>query len=389
MKKFSQFISEAKSTLTSQRASKMGLQGDGHGGWYNASGEFVAKTVGGDLKFYNKGQKPGRDVPQKPQPKVQVSANPKASELSRNAKDKTTAELTVVFGKFNPPTKWHDQLLRNIKSIAKGSDLKIYPSRSKDKDKNPIPPDTKVEIMKVIFPEFEDNIINDHKMASIVDVLQGAQTDGYKKVTIAVDSNRLAEFRSIAVKYNGQLYNFDEIDVVSGGERRSELDSSEKMRTFAANNNYTGFKEGLPGRVKDEDARALFQMVRRGMGIKATRKEELEMWKIAPKLDYVNLRENYVNHKIFKLGDIVENINTGMIGKIIRRGTNYLICLSEDNIMFKSWITDVSEKTNFTNVSGVPADQREVGTDEYRKYTMRMTGLKKIRNFINKYKTKK
>jgi hypothetical protein len=389
MKKFSQFISEAKSTLTSQRASKMGLQGDGHGGWYNASGEFVAKTVGGDLKFFNKGQKPGRDVPQKPQPKPQVSANPKSSQLSRNAKDQTSTQLTVVFGKFNPPTKWHEQLLRNIKSIAKGSDLKIYPSRSKDKDKNPIPPDTKVEIMKVIFPEFEDNIINDHKMVSIVDVLQAAQTDGYKKVTIAVDSNRLAEFRSIAVKYNGQLYNFDDIEVVSGGERGSELESSEKMRSFAANNNYTSFRSGLPSRVKDEDAKALFQMVRSGMGVKGTRKEDLEMWKIAPKLDYVNLRENYISHKIFKLGDIVENINTGMSGKIIRRGTNYLICLSEDNIMFKSWITDVTEKANFTNVSGVPADQREVGTDEYRKYTMKMSGLKKIRNFINKYKTKK
>lgn len=389
MKKFSQFITEAKNTLTSQRASKMGLQGDGHGGWYNASGEFVAKTVGGTLKFYNKGQKPGRDTPQaSQQPKAQPTPKPQAT-LKRNEGENNTEELVVVFGKFNPPTKFHEQLLRNAKAIAKGSDLKIYPSRSKDKEKNPLPPDTKAELMKIMFPEFEDNIINDHKMVSIVDVLQAAQTDGYKRITIAVDSNRLAEFRSVALKYNNQLYNFEDINVVSGGERGSELESSEKMRNFAAENNYTSFKEGLPSRIKDEDAKMVFDMVRRGLGVKGKQNEEIELWKVAPKLYYKDLRDNYINHKIFNLGDIIENQNTGMSGKIIRRGTNYLICLSENDVMFKSWITDVSEKNNFTDVSGVPADKREVGTPEYTRYTMKMTGLKKIRNFINKYKNKK
>jgi len=43
MKNFSRFITEAQESLASQRAKKMGLKGDGHGGWYNASGEFVAK----------------------------------------------------------------------------------------------------------------------------------------------------------------------------------------------------------------------------------------------------------------------------------------------------------------------------------------------------------
>ena len=37
----------------------------------------------------------------------------------------------------------------------------------------------------------------------------------------------------------------------------------------------------------------------------------------------------------------------------------------------------------------VPANQREVGTADLRQYTMGLTGTKKIRNFINKYKAKK
>lgn len=62
MKNFFQFLSEASA---SQQAARLGLEGDGHGGWYK-DGEFVAKTEKGQLKFYNKrqkvsGQDPGSD----------------------------------------------------------------------------------------------------------------------------------------------------------------------------------------------------------------------------------------------------------------------------------------------------------------------------------------
>jgi hypothetical protein len=54
--------------------------------------------------------------------------------------------------------------------------------------------------------------------------------------------------------------------------------------------------------------------------------------------------------------------------------------------MFKSWIEDIKE---WTDVSGVPAEQREVGTDAYREYAMKMTGMKVIQNFIKKRKSSK
>ena len=62
MKSFSQFLTEM---APSQQAARLGLSGDGHGGWYDNKGEFIAKTVGGKLKFYNKRQRtPGQDPPQ-------------------------------------------------------------------------------------------------------------------------------------------------------------------------------------------------------------------------------------------------------------------------------------------------------------------------------------
>jgi hypothetical protein len=103
------------------------------------------------------------------------------------------------------------------------------------------------------------------------------------------------------------------------------------------------------------------------------------------------LRDKYIRGEIFNEGDWVENSNTGLVGKIIRRGTNYLICVTEDNIMFKPWIKDVVE---WTNISGVPANKREVGTDALRKYVMSVSDTKSIDNFnvkkfINKYKAKR
>ena len=76
---------------------------------------------------------------------------------------------------------------------------------------------------------------------------------------------------------------------------------------------------------------------------------------VAEELSQEELREKYVNGDIFKVGDIVENTKNSKVGEIIRRGTNHLICVTEEKEMFKSWITDVVE---WTDVCGVPADQR-------------------------------
>ena len=61
--------------------------------------------------------------------------------------------------------------------------------------------------------------------------------------------------------------------------------------------------------------------------------------------------------------------------------------VTEDNMMFKSWIKDITEK--FTEISGVPASQREVGTDALRDYTQRLSHNPIIINFINKSRKKR
>ena len=102
------------------------------------------------------------------------------------------------------------------------------------------------------------------------------------------------------------------------------------------------------------------------------------------------LREKYINDEIFAVGDWVKCNISEKEGKIIRRGTNYLICVTEDDEMFKPWIKDVFEQiVNGTTKSGVSADQRLVGTDAHRKYVESMVpGSQWGIQFINKYRKK-
>ena len=177
--------------------------------------------------------------------------------------------------------------------------------------------------------------------------------------------------------------------------------SASKLRAAAAGDNLDDFMKGVPKQFDKKAAEKLFNTLQKRMKVEKVKKTETEytpakkasqksrvpqdfgyrrdakdwkeesnLWQIAPKFDLKNLRENFIKGKLFQVDDIVENDNTGLVGKIIRKGTNYIIAVTENNIMFKSWIQNISE---WTDRSGVPSDQRLVGTDSYREYVQSLT----------------
>jgi len=406
MKSFFQFLRESTAT---QQAARLGLQTDGHGGWYDKNGEFVAKTEKGRLKFYNSRQRVGEQDPpqtdkekklsttsyekqtsQEPAPE-QPAAQQAPAQEGPPAVEKTKGTLTVAFGRFNPPTTGHEKLLDTVAASSDDGDYIIIPSRSQDKKKNPLDPDTKVSVMRQMFPKHSERIVNDPQNRTIFDVLKKAHMDGYAGVRIVGGGDRVAEFEKLSGNYNGKLYQFDNLEVLSAGDRDPDGDdvsgmSASKQRKAAAEGDFTTFRKGVPSSLNNKQTRELYNNIRAAMNIK----EGWNMWEIAPKFDWKGLRENFISDKIFRVGELVESVNTGLIGKIIRRGTNHLICVTEDKIMFKSWIKDVSEAvTNSDAPSGVPADQRLVGTDAHRKYVEKLVpGSEQGRQFINKYRKK-
>ena len=428
MKKFLQFLSEASESQAAMQAKKLGYTGDGHGGWVDRTGKVVARTENGKLKIIGKKSPKGAEEPadeKKPAAapqaqdtsKVQAQPAPQPSGAPQQEPEEQPDEegptLTIAFGRFNPPTVGHEKLLSAAKRASVGGDLKIYPSRTQDPKKNPLDPDMKISFMKKMFPNYEDNIISDSNMKSIFDVLTNANEDGYKNVNIIVGSDRQAEFENLANKHNGNLYNFDIINVISAGVRDSDGDGVEgispsKMRKSVIDDDFKSFRRGTPNKLNDADAQALFNAVRQGMGVKKKKKEVVELWQIAPKYDQQTLRENYVKGNIFRIGDIIENLNTGLVGKITRRGTNHLICLTKEEYMFKSWIKDVMEytETKMDKKERLPGKPNTlVGTSGYFKYAVDMTpgfekgdktnlqqgakpykGYSNIKEFINKYR---
>ena len=432
MKNFFQFLSES----AAQQAARMGLKGDGHGGWYDRnSGEFVAKTEKGVLKFYNKRQKVGQQDPaqtekeknlsqgtdaapaqqepvqqQAPAPEQQPAAQePQQPVATPPPVEKTKGTLTIAFGRFNPPTIGHQQLMDTAAaaSQADGGDYVIYPSRSQDKKKNPLDPDTKIAYMQKFYPNHAGNIVNDANTKTIFDVLRMAHNNGYAGVRIIGGADRVKEFEKLSNQYNGQLYNFDNIEIVSAGDRDPDAKgvegmSASRMRLAAAEGDFKTFRSGLPPEVKPSEAKELFNILRGSMNVK----EGWDIWEIAPKLDFQSLRENYITESIFRIGEVVENLNTGLIGRIIRRGTNYLICVTESGQMFKSWIKDLREYTEVKMDKAYRQPGKPntlVGTIGYFKYAAQQTpgavgtGKENLQpggrayglNFINKYRKNK
>ena len=105
-------------------------------------------------------------------------------------------------------------------------------------------------------------------------------------------------------------------------------------------------------------------------------KEGYNLWQIAPEYDWKGLRENYIFGNLFKVGSKIESCTTGLRGEVIRSGANHLICVTEEGIMFKSWIKDVCEYTEVkmdktTREPGKP--NTLVGTSGYTKYVASMT----------------
>ena len=402
MKNLTQFLTEARETSASAEAKRLGLTGDGHGGWYDKQGEFVAKTVGGKLKFFGSDNTPG----QKDSPSQQSTSQPQvAATQAQQLPTQQTAQqpaqqpaqqevppeqqpapeqqpvetpvpespgVVVVFGRFNPPTVGHEKLLKRAAKEAdkRGYELRIYPSRSQDAKKNPLTPQMKISYMRQMFPDYADSIIDDKGSKTIFNVMTGANEEGHKNMIIMVGQDRLGEFQGLSHKYNGELYNYDQLEVVSAGDRDPDSDdvtgmSASKLRLAAAEGDFVKFAKGVPDTLGKMEKMELFNVLRRSMKIE----EETEIWEVAPKLDEEALRDAYLVDRIYEIGSIVENMNTGFSGEVIRRGTNYVICVTEDGIMFKSWLKDLVETPH------------EIGTDEYREYLQSLTPGQEVKSY--------
>tara|TARA_R100001443_G_scaffold108594_3_gene119133 strand:- start:875 stop:1753 length:879 start_codon:yes stop_codon:yes gene_type:complete len=195
----------------------------------------------------------------------------------RNFKDITEQKdkgATFTFGRFNPPTVGHMKLAKKMQSVSKGDDVLIFTSHTTDKKKNPL---TNTQIRKFMNPMLPRGVnVSKSDSKTVFDVVAALHDKGYTSVKMVVGSDRIREFDSLLKKYNGVkarhgYYKFNNIDVVSAGERDPDAVgdvgmSASKMRQFASLGQEKEFVDALPRNYKL--GKQLYKAVQKGMGIR-------------------------------------------------------------------------------------------------------------------------
>ena len=409
MKTLLQFLSEApKTSRAVEKARRLGLVSDGHGNWYDREGTYKGYTDHGELVL-TKGrgkaqaedprQKPAGHTPSAPakgaqQAPAAAAAAPAPEEEGGEKEDLGTA--TIAFGRFNPPHAGHGKLISVASSNSDKGDYKIYPSRRSGDQQNPLDPDEKIGIMRQMFSDAGERIVNDGDMKTIFDVLKKTHEDGYSSINIVAGGKRVAEFDQLAKKYNGELYDFEDINVISAGDKDPDAEgiegvSATSMRNAVRSDDFKEFMKNLEKEEKgkkvsivdDEIGKLIFNAVKKSL--KTAKGKEKSPEKV---------RENFFNKLIFNIGDLVEQLHTGLRGRIIRRGANHLICVTENNMMFKSWVDDLAEGYTEVRMDRRIRDKEGhpnnlVGTlGHFKNVEAKTPGatVKTFKNFLNKYR---
>lgn len=287
-----------------------------------------------------------------------------ADEVASQPPKRVSDDIVTVFGRHNPPHLGHGLTLDAANKIAGNigdkaqADQRFYTSRSFDPKKNPLPFRLKTEFLKQMFPKHAQKWDGDESVRTLLGAATKASDQGYKNFHFVGGGDRKQGMEDLLRRYNGNLYNFDNIYSHSAGERLAdeadklkETDTSEmsdkdkeelkkkiflaklsasKMRGFAGKGDFESFAQGLPIAKKGftmDDAKRLFNAV--------------QMFSQGARED-VDVRHLYRTNQIFLEGEVVESDETGLVGSIHRRGANHLICVTENDVMFKCFLDEVS-----------------------------------------------
>ena len=267
--------------------------------------------------------------------------------------------IVFAFGRFNPPTIGHAKLMNTVKQVARRerANHQVFASASSDPRKNPLDQSSKIKFMKKMFKGTNIKAAGGNQR-TFMEILK-TYDRLYGKVIMIAGSDRINEFQKLADKYNGKDYNFKSVKIESAGERDPDADgatgmSASKMRDAAKNDDLKSFTLGVKGLLSNKDIKDLYNSVRKGMGIR----EGIESF-----ADYLNndIREDYIKDKIFNIGDMVENIENGTSGMVIRRGPNYVVYETDEQEVKKAWLYDLVESTkeesNAYNETDQPNEQ--------------------------------
>jgi hypothetical protein len=259
-------------------------------------------------------------------------------------------EKTVyfTFGRMNPPTIGHEKLLNTLSAKSGNNPYRVFLSQSQDKNKNPLSYKDKIKFVRKMFPRHARSVMMNPKVKTFLDAAGVLYNEGFKNLVMVVGSDRVTEFDTLLSKYNGKktrgvFFNFARITVISAGDRDPDSDavsgaSATKQRQFAKGNDFTGFSQGLPKGMNNQDAKGIFNAVRSGMGLTETKdfNNHIKLKKVS------ETREKYVQGDLYKVGDQVKIVETNKVGTVKHLGSNYVI-IDQDGQSKRMWLEAVKK----------------------------------------------
>ena len=257
--------------------------------------------------------------------------------------DKT---IFFTFGRMNPPTTGHEKLMNELSKKSGRNPYRVFLSQSSDSKKNPLDYNYKVKTVRKFFPKHARSVMLDKKVKNVFDAVTKLYDEGYKNINMVVGSDRTNEFKKLLEKYNGVkgrhgLYKFNKINVISAGDRDPDADdvsgmSASKMRKLAGDGDFTQFSQGLPKSVSNNEAKKVYNEVRKGMGLKEQKhfQNKLIFEPVSEK------REDYVKGHLFDIGDRVTFMGSDELASVTSLGSNYVI-VEQNGRSYRKWIDDV------------------------------------------------
>ena len=132
----------------------------------------------------------------------------------------TDRTLIFTYGRFNPPTVGHQQVIQSME-LAKpgidGSHIIVGVSRTEDKKKNPLPLSIKLVWLRAFFPDINFHVASE-RCPSFVQMLE-QHSMFYNKLIFLCGADRMDEYKAILDKYNDELFKFDHYEVTNVGYR--------------------------------------------------------------------------------------------------------------------------------------------------------------------------
>jgi len=201
------------------------------------------------------------------------------NQRSREGFDRMAAgapkQASFVFGRFQPLTIGHKQLLDTLAKSAIGGEYYIFLSKSHDATKNPLDYKTKIKFFEDLFPEYVSHLVVDKDIKTPIMAANWLYEKGIRALTMVAGGDRIDDFSKMLETWNSKEVREKDgrhscyINLVSSGERE---DGSEGLAGISATNARDAAKDGdlkkfieatgISGKI----AERMYIATRRGMG---------------------------------------------------------------------------------------------------------------------------